>query len=164
MLIIGIDPGISGSICFFKDGKILDVVEMPTMTEGKKNKKQVNGSQIYNEILNRIKTTDKRDIRVIIEQVSAMPGQGVTSMFNFGQSFGILKGMCSAMQLPMYFVRPAKWKKYFNLINSEKDASRTKAIEIFPYFSSNLARKKDSNKADAILIASYYYETYREEE
>jgi crossover junction endodeoxyribonuclease RuvC len=140
------------------------VVEMPTMTEGKKNKKQVNGSQIFNEIFNRIKTIDKRDIRVIIEQVSAMPGQGVTSMFNFGQSFGILKGMCSAMQLPMYFVRPAKWKKYFNLINSEKDASRTKAIEIFPYFSSNLARKKDSNKADAILIASYYYETYRQEE
>ena len=164
MLIIGIDPGISGSICFFKDGKILDVVEMPTMTEGKKNKKQVNGSQIYNEIFNRIKTIDKRDNRVIIERVSAMPGQGVTSMFNFGQSFGILKGMCSAMQLPMYFVRPAKWKKYFNLINSEKDASRTKAIEIFPYFSSNLARKKDSNKADAILIASYYYETYRQEE
>ena len=52
MLIIGIDPGISGSICFFKDGKILNVIEMPTMTEGKKNKKQVNGSQIYNEILN----------------------------------------------------------------------------------------------------------------
>ena len=161
MLIIGIDPGISGSICFFQDGKILDVVEMPTMTEGKKNKKQVNGSQIYNEIFNRIKTIDKRDIRVIIEQVSAMPGQGVTSMFNFGQSFGILKGMCSAMQLPMYFVRPAKWKKYFNLINSEIDASRTRAIEIFPYFSSQLSKKKDSNKADAILIASYFYETLR---
>ena len=164
MLIIGIDPGISGSICFFEDGKILDVVEMPTMTEGKKNKKQVNGSQIYNEILKRVENLDKKDIKVIIEQVSAMPGQGVTSMFNFGQSFGILKGICSAMQLPMYFVRPAKWKKYFNLINSEKDASRTKAIEIFPYFSSNLSKKKDSNKADAILIASYYYETFREEE
>ena len=164
MLIIGIDPGVSGSICFFEDGKILDVVEMPTMTEGKKNKKQVNGSQIYNEILNRIKQIDKKEIKVIIEQVSAMPGQGVTSMFNFGQSYGILKGMCSAMQLPMYFVRPVKWKKYFNLINSEKDASRTKAIEIFPYFSGNLSKKKDSNKADAILIASYYYETFRQEE
>ena len=164
MLIIGIDPGISGSICFFQDGKIIDVVEMPTMTEGKKNKKQVNGSQIFNEISFRIKKLDKKDIKVIIEQVSAMPGQGVTSMFNFGQSFGILKGICSAMQLPMYFVRPAKWKRYFNLINSEKDASRTKAIEIFPYFSSQLSRKKDSNKADAILIASFYYETYKLEE
>ena len=164
MLIIGIDPGISGSICFLKDGKIFDVIEMPTMTDGKKNKRQVNGSQIYNEILKRINKFEKQEIRVVIEQVSAMPGQGVTSMFNFGQSFGILKGLCSAMQLPMYFVRPAKWKKYFNLINSEKDASRTRAIEIFPYFSSQLSRKKDSNKADAILIASFYYETYKTED
>ena len=164
MLIIGIDPGISGSICYFEDGKILDVIEMPKMTDGKKNKRQVNGSQVYNEISKRIKKIDKNEIRVIIEQVSAMPGQGVTSMFNFGQSFGILKGMCSAMQLSMYFVRPAKWKKYFNLINSEKDASRTRAIEIFPYFSSNLSRKKYSNKADAILIASYYYETFKLEQ
>ena len=164
MLIIGIDPGISGSICFLQDGKILNVIEMPTMTEGKKNKKQVNGSQIYNEICKIIDNIEKQDIRVVIEQVSAMPGQGVTSMFNFGQSFGILKGISSAMQLPIYFVRPAKWKKYFNLINSEKDASRTRAIEIFPYFSSQLSKKKDSNKADAILIASFYYETYKIEE
>ena len=164
MFIIGIDPGISGSICFFQDGKIVEVVEMPTMTEGKKNKKQVNGSQIFNEISDKIKNLDKKDVKVVIEQVSAMPGQGVTSMFNFGQSFGILKGICSTMQLPMYFVRPAKWKKYFNLINSEKDASRTRAIEIFPYFSSQLSRKKDSNKADAILIASFYYETFKNED
>ena len=164
MLIIGIDPGISGSICFFEDGKVLDVIEMPTMTDGKKNKRQVNGAQIYNEILKRISKHDKQNVRVVIEQVSAMPGQGVTSMFNFGQSYGILKGICSAMQLPMYFVRPAKWKKYFSLINSEKDASRTRAIEMFPYFSSQLSKKKDSNKADAILIASFYHETFKLEE
>ena len=164
MLIIGIDPGISGSICFFENGKIIDVVEMPTMTEGKKNKRQVNGAQVYNEILKRTNKSENHNVRVVIEQVSAMPGQGVTSMFNFGQSFGILKGICSAMQLPLYFVRPAKWKKYFGLINSEKDASRTKAIEMFAYFSSNLSKKKDSNKADAILIASFYYETYKFEE
>ena len=163
MLIIGIDPGISGSICFFEDGKILEVIEMPVMTEGKKNKKQVNGAQIYNEFLKRINNKDD-EIRVVIEQVSAMPGQGVTSMFNFGQSYGILKGICSAMQLPMFFVRPAKWKKYFNLINSQKDASRARAIEIFPYFSSQLSKKKDSNKADAILIASFYYETHQKED
>ena len=161
MLIIGIDTGITGSICFFQEGKIIDVVEMPNMAEGKKNKKQVNGAQIFHEISLRIKDLKKEEIKVVIEQVSAMPGQGVTSMFNFGQSFGILKGICSAMQLPTYFVRTTKWKKYFNLINSEKDASRTKAIEVFPYFSSKLSRKKDSNKADAILIASFYYETYK---
>ena len=164
MLLIGIDPGISGSICFFENGKILEVLDMPTMIDGKKNKKQVNGAQIYNEILKRVNKSDKEKIRVIIEQVSAMPGQGVTSMFNFGQSFGILKGICSAMQLPMYFVRPAKWKKYFGLINSEKDASRTKAIEMFPYFSSQLSKKKDSNKADAILIASFYHETHKSDQ
>ena len=161
MLIIGIDPGISGSICFLEDGKIIDVLEMPTMADGKKNKRQVNGSQIYNEIYKRINKVFNQDIRVVIEQVSAMPGQGVTSMFNFGQSFGILKGICSAMKLPMYFIRPAKWKKYFNLIKTEKDASRTRAIEIFPYFSSQLSKKKDSNKADAILISSFYHETYK---
>ena len=164
MLVIGIDPGISGSICFLHDGRIIDVLEMPTMTEGKKNKRQVNGAQIYNEIIKRIIKKEKHNIRVVIEQVSAMPGQGVTSMFNFGQSFGILKGICSAMQLPMYFIRPAKWKKYFSLINSEKDASRTKAIEMFPSFSSQLSKKKDSNKADAILIASFYHETYKIED
>ena len=163
MLIIGIDPGISGSICFFQDGVIKDVVDMPTMIEGKKNKKQVNGSQIFNEISEKIKNIDKKNIKVVIEHVTAMPGQGVTSMFNFGQSFGILKGICSAMQLSVYFVRPAKWKKYFNLINSEKDASRTRAIEIFPYYSSHLSKKKDSNKADAILISSFFFETYKEE-
>ena len=164
MLVIGIDPGISGSICFLNDGKILDVIEMPTMTDGKKNKKQVNGSQIFNEISKRINNIDVKEVRVVIEQVSAMPGQGVTSMFNFGQTFGILKGICSAMQLSMYFVRPAKWKKYFNLINSEKDASRTRVIEIFPYISSQLSKKKDSNKEDAILIASFYHETHKLEE
>ena len=164
MLIIAIDPGITGSICFFENGKIIDLVEMPNMAEGKKNKKQVNGAQIYNEIFLRTKDLEKKDIKVVIEQVSAMPGQGVTSMFNFGQSFGALKGICSAMQLPMYFVRPAKWKKYFNLINSEKDASRTKAIQIFPYISAQLSKKKDTNKADAILIASFFHETYQSEE
>ncbi|MFL2884884.1 MAG: crossover junction endodeoxyribonuclease [Candidatus Pelagibacter sp.] len=163
MLIIGIDPGISGSICFLEDGKILEVIEMPVMTEGKKNKKQVNGAQIYNEFSKRINIKDD-EVRVVIEQVSAMPGQGVTSMFNFGQSYGILKGICSAMQLPMFFVRPAKWKKYFNLINSQKDASRTRAIEIFPYFSMQLSKKKDINKADAILIASFYHETHKKED
>ena len=164
MLIIGIDPGISGSICFLEDGIIKDVLEMPTMTEGKKNKKQVNGSQIFNEISFRIKTYEKKNIKVVIEHVSAMPGQGVTSMFNFGQSFGVLKGICSAMQLSMYFVRPAKWKRFFNLINAEKDASRTKAIEIFPYISTQLSRKKDANKADAALIASFFYETYQSDQ
>ena len=162
MKIIGIDPGLSGGIAVLENLKVLNIYDMPVMSEGKKNKRQLNSAQLVTLIKENIKTNE--ETVVVVEQVNAMPGQGVTSMFNFGQSYGILKGICSAMQLPMYFVRPAKWKKYFNLINSEKDASRTKAIEIFPYFSGNLSKKKDSNKADAILIASYYYETFRNEE
>ena len=161
MLIIGIDPGISGAICFFENGEVKEILDIPNMADGKKNKRQINGPQIYNEISKRIINIPKNEVVVVIEQVSAMPGQGVTSMFNFGQSFGVLKGICSAMQLSMHFVRPAKWKKYFNLIKTEKDASRTKVIEIFPYISSQLSRKKDSNKADAILIASFYNNTYQ---
>ena len=159
MIIFGIDPGISGAICVLKEGKILEVYEMPTMIDGKKNKRQVNGAEVTNIFLKELNNEDA--VKVVVEHVTAMPGQGVTSMFNFGQSFGVLKGICSAMQLPMYFVRPAKWKKYFNLINSEKDASRTKAIQIFPYISSELSKKKDANKADAILLASFFFETYQ---
>ena len=166
MIIIGIDPGISGAICFIRNGKIIDVVEMPSMADGKKNKRQVNGAEVTNIFkrvinLNHGKTSgkDENEVKVVIEHVTAMPGQGVTSMFNFGQSFGVIKGICAALQLPIYFVRPAKWKKYFNLIKCEKDASRTKAIEIFPYFSTNLSKKKDANKADAILIASFHENT-----
>ena len=163
MYIIGIDPGISGAVCFFKDGKIIDVIDMPSMSEGKKNKKQVNGNQLFNEINFRLNEISKDETCVVVEHVTAMPGQGVTSMFNFGQSFGVIKGICSAMQLPIHFVRPTKWKKYFNLINSSKDASRSRAIEIFPKVSEKLKRKKDINKADAILISSYYYNTYKTE-
>ena len=161
MLIIGIDPGIKGAICILKDGVVIDVFDMPVMPVGKKNKSQVNGSQIYNEILKVTENKDKQDVKVVIEQVSAMPGQGVTSMFNFGQSYGVLKGIFSAMQIPMDFVSPVKWKKYFNLINTQKDSSRTKAIEFFPYISAKLSRKKDANKADAILIASFYYQNQK---
>ncbi len=156
MLIIGIDPGISGAICFFQNGEVLEVIDMPTMAEGKKNKRQINGRQIFNEISSRIQNYSSKDVKVVVEQVSAMPGQGVTSMFNFGQSYGVIKGICAAMQLPIYFVRPTKWKKHFELINSQKDASRTKVIEIFPKISSVLSKKKDANKADAILIASFF--------
>ena len=159
MLIIGIDPGITGAICFFENGELKDVIDMPTMASGNKNKKQINGSQIYNEISLRSQIYKSENINVIVEQVSAMPGQGVTSMFNFGQSFGVIKGICSALALPIYFVRPTKWKKHFNLIKTNKEASRTKAIEIYPDISSKLSRKKDSNKADAILIARYFNDT-----
>ena len=102
---------------------------------------------------------DEANTVVVVEQVNAMPGQGVTSMFNFGQTFGAIKGICAALNLPIFFVRPAKWKKHFDLINSSKDASRTKAIEMYPSISDQLSKKKDVNKSDAILIARFYSET-----
>ena len=163
MFIIGIDPGISGAMCFFESDIIKDVIEMPVMADGKKNKRQINGPQIVNEIQKRIENIPKKNIFVVVEHVSAMPGQGVTSMFNFGQSFGVIKGICSALKLPIYFVRPVKWKKYFNLIKTDKEASRSKAIQIFPYISSKLSKKKDNNKADAILIASFFNNTFKSE-
>ena len=94
-----------------------------------------------------------------MEQVNAMPGQGVTSMFNLGKHSVLLKEFVHALGLPIYFVRPAKWKKHFDLINSSKDASRTKVIEMYPLLSSQLSRKKDVNKSDAILIARFFSET-----
>ena len=80
-------------------------------------------------------------------------------MFNFGQTFGAIKGICAALGLPITLVRPSKWKKHFDLINSSKDASRTKVIELYPSLSHQLTKKKDVNKSDAILIARFYYET-----
>ena len=74
-------------------------------------------------------------------------------------NFGAIKGIAAALKLPIFFVRPAKWKKHFELINSSKDSSRTKAIEMYPSLSNQLSKKKDVNKSDAILIARFYSET-----
>jgi len=157
MIIIGIDPGISGAISVLENKKILEVYDTPTMIDGKKNKRQINSAQVTNIIKERL--NNEKEVIVVVEQVNAMPGQGVTSMFNFGQSFGVIKGICAALSLPIYFVRPAKWKKHFNLIKTNKDASRTKVIEAYPEISNKLHRKKDSNRADAILIALYFNDT-----
>ena len=157
MKIIGIDPGLSGAIAVLEDIKVLNLFEMPVMAEGKKNKRQLNSAQLVNII--KENTNGDEEIAVIVEQVNAMPGQGVTSMFNFGQTFGAIKGVCAALGLPIFFVRPSKWKKHFELINSSKDASRTKVIEMYPSFSKQLAKKKDVNKSDAILIARFFAET-----
>ena len=158
MIIFGIDPGVSGAISILENKKVIEIFDMPTMIDGKKNKKQVNGSALTNIIMNTIDFKNE-EVVIVVEHVNAMPGQGVTSMFNFGQSFGVIKGICAALKLPIHFIRPTKWKKHFNLINTNKDASRTKVIEVYPKISSQLSRKKDSNKADAILIARYFNDT-----
>ena len=157
MKIVGIDPGLSGAIAILENKKVLSLFDMPIMAEGKKNKRQLNSAQLVNIIKESLNLND--EIAVVVEQVNAMPGQGVTSMFNFGQTFGAIKGVCAALDLPIFFVRPSKWKKYFELINSSKDSSRTKAIEMYPSLSNQLSKKKDVNKSDAILIARFYYDT-----
>ena len=162
MKIFGIDPGLSGAIAILKDNKVLNIFEMPVMSEGKKNKRQLNSALLANLIKQNI--IDDEEVAIVVEQVNAMPGQGVTSMFNFGQTFGAIKGICATLELPIYFVRPSKWKKHFELINSSKDSSRTKAIEMYPKLSSELAKKKDVNKSDAILIARFFSETRISEE
>jgi len=162
MKIIGIDPGLSGGIAILEDNVIKVLFDMPVMSDGKKNKRQLNSALLVKLIKDNIKDTE--DTVMVVEQVNAMPGQGVTSMFNFGQTFGAIKGICAALGLPIFLVRPAKWKKHFELINSSKDASRTKAIEMYPSISEQLSKKKDVNKSDAILIARYYSETRFKEE
>ena len=162
MKIIGIDPGLSGAIAILEDNKVKELFDMPVMPEGKKNKRQLNSALLVKLIKDNIENVD--NTVMVVEQVNAMPGQGVTSMFNFGQTFGAIKGICAALGLPIFFVRPAKWKKHFELINSSKDASRTKAIEMYPSIAEKLSKKKDVNKSDAILIARYYSETRFKEE
>jgi crossover junction endodeoxyribonuclease RuvC len=157
MKIIGIDPGLSGAIAVLENNKVESIIDMPVMPEGKKNKRQLNSAQLVKIIKRNI--LNSKEVVVVVEQVNAMPGQGVTSMFNFGQTFGAIKGIAAALELPIFFVRPAKWKKHFELINSSKDASRTKAIEMYPALSDQLSKKKDVNKSDAILIARFYSET-----
>ena len=157
MKIIGIDPGLSGAIAVLKNNKVLNIFEIPVMSEGKKNKRQLNSAQLVRLLKDNIKNDE--EVSVVVEQVNAMPGQGVTSMFNFGQTFGAIKGICAALSLPIFFVRPSKWKKHFELINSSKDSSRTKAIEMYPLLSDELSKKKDVNKSDAILIARFYSDT-----
>jgi crossover junction endodeoxyribonuclease RuvC len=157
MKIIGIDPGLSGAIAILEKNIVKNLFDMPVMSEGKKNKRQLNSAQLVKIIKDNIRNNE--EVNVVVEQVNAMPGQGVTSMFNFGQTFGAIKGVCAALNLPIFFVRPSKWKKHFELINSSKDASRTKTIEMYPSLSDQLSKKKDVNKSDAILIARYYNET-----
>ena len=162
MKIIGIDPGLSGAIAILENNKVLNIFDIPVMSEGKKNKRQLNSALLVS--LLRENLINNEEVAVVVEQVNAMPGQGVTSMFNFGQTFGAIKGICAALNLPIFFVRPSKWKKHFELINSSKDSSRTKAIEMYPKLSNQLTKKKDVNKSDAILIARFFSETRFTEE
>ena len=102
MKIIGIDPGLSGAIAVLVNNKVVNIFDMPVMPEGKKNKRQLNSAQLVTLIKENIRSGE--DTSVVVEQVNAMPGQGVTSMFNFGQTFGAIKGVCAALELPIFLL------------------------------------------------------------
>ena len=95
MRIIGIDPGIQGALAILDNEKVIDIVDLPVMSEGKKNKKQLYGAYLSDYLKKHILNIE--NTVVVVEQVNAMPGQGVTSMFNFGQTFGVIKGICAAL-------------------------------------------------------------------
>jgi len=146
MIVVGIDPGITGAIAFTGDHQ--EVVDMPVMASTK-GKNQVNAYELA-RILG-----EKSIEKVVIEKVGAMPKQGVASMFNFGKSAGVIEGVCAGLSLSVEFVTPQKWKKQAGLIGKDKDFSRTVAIQKYPHFADLLTRKKDCGRADAIHIAMH---------
>jgi len=152
MLIIGIDPGISGAIAAVTpSGRLEWVQDMPVRDAGKKNRK---AHEIDGVALGRMLRVQLVDIsEVWIEEVSAMPGQGVSSMFGLGDSRGCIRGVCEALGLSVQRVHPRKWKKAYAL-NSDKDASRAHAVRLYPGCEA-LQRKKDHGRAEAILLARY---------
>lgn len=149
--VIGIDPGLSGAIALLRDGEYAEVWDMPTMGRGSGNKQQINGAAV-GKILR-----ECPPCRAYIELVGAMPGQGVSSMFNFGKAAGAAMGALGALQIPVVEVSPVRWKKQFGLTGKEKDMARTMAQQLMP--SAPLSLKKHGGRADALLIALYGWQT-----
>lgn len=150
MIYIGIDPGFSGAIAFYAPKEnIVSIYDMPVY-QNAKGKTEINLYELH-EIL--APETDEPHM-AIIEQVAAMRGQGVTSMFRFGQSYGATQMAVAAHKIPMQFVTPAKWKKHFNL-SRDKGVSRSVAIQRFPKNASDFSRARDDGRAEATLIALY---------
>jgi len=151
--VIGIDPGINGAISVFRDGKLESVVDMPTVeiASGKTIKRHISAATLRN-----ILELDMYQFsHVVIEKVGAMPGQGVTSMFNFGRSAGIIEGVVAGLKMSSTYVTPATWTKAVGRA-AGKDASRMRAMELFPSKADLFKRAKDDGRADAALIAYWY--------
>lgn len=147
---IGIDPGISGAIAIIHDHGGVTFHDMPTVTKLNGKGNQVDAATLAN-VLREYAVADI----AYLEQVGAMPGQGVTSMFSFGDSFGVIRGILAAVGIPYCLVRPQKWKKRAGLSGRDKDAARAVAMNLYPSASSGLSRKKDVGRADALLLAHY---------
>lgn len=157
MIKIGIDPGITGAIAVLCDDELMAVHDMPVLEVkvGKTNKRQVSPqllAQIFNDIL--LEYANGRECRVILEKVGAMPGQGVTSMFNFGRSFGVVEGVTAGHGLAIAYVTPQAWQKRSGKKDG-KDGARQRVMELYPKHADWFKRIKDDGRADAVLIARY---------
>jgi len=154
--VIGIDPGISGAIAIFEDGQLDTILDMPTLkiASGKTMKSHISAIGLV-RILETWTLVSDGQAHIVIERVGAMPGQGVTSMFNFGRSAGIIEGVVAALQRPYTYVTPATWTKAVGRA-AGKDASRMRAMELFPSKADLFKRAKDDGRADAALIAYWY--------
>ena len=155
MVYLGIDPGLSGALAVLdKDGEIIDIFDMPTLEviSGASKKQRVNPHGIVSEL----SLFKDAPIQAIIEQVNAMPGQGVTSMFSFGRSLGILEGVLAGIQIPYTLVTPAVWKRKMQ-VNASKDGARELAMRTWPSKADLFKRKKDDGRAEAALLALYLH-------
>jgi len=149
MKVWGVDPGLNGALaCFDHLVGTLTIHDMPTMEV---NKKRHVNAQLVESILS------LDHAAVFIERVGAMPGQGVSSMFSFGRSYGVVIGVAAGLQMPTTLVSPQVWQKAVRC-QKGKDASRQRACEVFPAFAKLFARKKDDGRSDAALLA--YYATF----
>lgn len=146
-MIVGIDPGISGAVAWVSDeGFLLSAMDMPTL--------EVNGKAKVNPHILASDLSFRKPKIVVIEDVGAMPGQGVTSMFNFGYSAGILAGVCAGLGIPTVFYRPAVWKRQAG-VPADKGACRQQAQRLWPGCRA-FDRVKDHGRAEAALLARWY--------
>ena len=151
--ILGIDPGINCGIALLtgERGNQLEYLDhAPLLKEGKQ--RSINGPRLA-EIF-----ADLDPDIAVIEKVHAMPGQGVTSMFRFGRAVGTLEGLLSCLKVRLSYVSPQQWKRHFNL-KADKEAARAAAVRMFPSHASALARRKDVDRAEAVLIARWFFDT-----
>lgn len=151
-LVLGIDPGLGGALALF-DPKSRELVKLiPTpLIEGDGSKKELALNELalfFDEYADQISHCG-------IEEVHAMPGQGVVSMFNFGMGYGKLRGLLAANYIPTFRVKPQNWKQVFHLINKRKEWSLELARDLFPKNKADFARACDDGKAEAALIAVY---------
>jgi crossover junction endodeoxyribonuclease RuvC len=155
MITIGVDPGLSGAIGILNEGRYVDVVDMPIVSKGSGSvKNEVDPSGLI-KILRNYAPADEY-VMVVLERVNAMPGQGVSSVFSLGDSFGCARSAIAACRFEMTYIAPTQWKKHFKL-TSDKEMSRALAIRMFPDAPLNL--KKHSDRAEALLMARWLHET-----